>query len=277
MTTIQMQAQQQLWKRWVVGIDPGTVNCGICIIGAEWIPGWKTSRVRVQYLHTHNLVKNKKQSMGKSVVQLLSHLKMYQIEQGECMDVAVERQFRGKMRNVYTAIEAWALTAVDYINNDTEVLTVHFAPYNASDIKSSFGIRCSGHSSNKRNALLAARALTLTDTVKNLTHPIEDDHQADALLIALHHLHVFYKYPTFKMGDVFLAYEKKLNSPPSLINSDTDPGSEGEPCSHSYHDSRCSRNSSESAQCSVHPKLRHKTEPVLPPAPEAPVPSGELP
>ena len=146
--------------------------------------------------------------MCKSLVQLLSHLKMYQIPQGEYMytDVAVERQFRGKMRNVYTAIEAWALTYTDCTSSDIEVLTVRFAPYNASDIKRSFGIRCSGHASNKRNALLAARALTLTDTVTNLTHPIEDDHQADALLIALHHLHVTYNYPRFEMGKVFLAY-----------------------------------------------------------------------
>lgn len=265
--------QAQLCKRNIIGIDPGTVNFGVCMLGVLYEPtlDWKTSRVRVEYLSTHNIVKNKKQSMCKSLVQLLNSLYVYHVDEDVPITyIAVERQFRGKMRNVFTAVETWALT------HEYKSGVFRFAAYNASDIKRSFGIRCSGHSSNKRNALLAARALTVTQTVKNQTHPIEDDHQADALLIALHHLHKEFKYPLFEMGKVFLAYENILKTPPSTVAADTSAtDSEGESCSHSYHDSRCSRN--ESAECHVHPKLRHKTEPVLPPAPEAPVPAGPLP
>lgn len=246
----------------VIGIDPGTVNCGVCVLETCGPKG--KEGVRIMYVDTLNLVKNKKQSISEALSSLLPLLLLY-TSAPYTVDIATERQMRGKMRCVYTAIEMWA-RSYRYIGNVPAMTRVGFGPYNAYDVKASFGIRCRGHGANKRNALLAAKALTGSGVVRNCTSPVRNDHEADALLTALHHLHVTYDLPKYDMKDIFLRYERVLEksahsalSKHSDSDSDTDKEDDGDDGGHP------ARNN--------HPRLRHKTKPVLPAATETPGPA----
>lgn len=149
----------------IVGVDPGTRNCGVALIHVwPYLKRWQLVSTCVRDLNGRSsgalMILNLKSAMDQCCISASPPTPPSNVS------IVAEKQIRGKLRCITSALEMYCATQ-GYV----------YRTFDARTIKRAFDMKCAGHAANKRNAV--KRALQLTGKMMS-------DHEADALLLALH-------------------------------------------------------------------------------------------
>lgn len=148
----------------VVGIDPGQANCGVAVLDANTL---ELVEARTDFLCRRDAFTDI--VIGRAAVAMMRQLKARfpSIDQ-----VVIESQYMGTHNK---ATQAALSTAALALLGDESASVV-----SPMTVKAHFrraGLGCNGHAQNKTDALEAVRRMGYT---------VKDDHQADAILMALY-------------------------------------------------------------------------------------------
>lgn len=155
--------------RLIMGIDPGTVNCGVVIVKTQ-----TNELPQVIFSDTMNFKVGKGKQMM-LVTAIWVQLSTLENQFPGMCGVIIERQMRGVMRYVQGAMEMWGKCE----------LMGHSAVVSPTKAKTVLGIPCKGHRENKRSALKWWEAHCNVDFTLARGVTIHNDHEADALITVL--------------------------------------------------------------------------------------------
>lgn len=154
--------------RLIMGIDPGTVNCGVVIVKTQ-----PNELPQVIFSDTLNFKLNKKRAN----IVLSIHRQLCALENAfpDICGLIIECQMRGVMRYIQGAMEMWGKCE----------LRGHSAVISATKAKTVLGIPCKGHRENKKSAVKWWESHCNIDFTLARGTTIHNDHEADALITVL--------------------------------------------------------------------------------------------